>query len=502
MASDTPFNPRQKAPSRGSSMVQRSPPRLTTFLSGFFLGALVFGTLSLFLQVDHGLTTTTLHTMEHDVTIQDSPLSLRISNTNCNESVSETREVSTTTTIESKNTTSPTVPKPLNESPEPPVEQQPIESKEEDTLLDQSLEQQQQQQQEEEEIPEEEEAATPFSDFGTEFDPSTNAVIVTKIQGSNTVKQLNQSLCLLTAAYNCKVNYDIVVFTATAISEQEEEGLKTLAAPANLTVVVDNPGLHAMVDALPEDRKQALLARCDANKTADLQWTTKCTETTSSHTTYMPIQYNWQAEFRSLHIWNHPAIAKYRYMLWMDSDGMCSLKWKRDPVALVKQNNLALLFDHFPVGRANGEEFVHKTREAFGYPICEIVMRNGTLQARTGKCKHAKHLRQIYGFFHVTDLSFYRSDPVMKWLRILIGDAKFSRQFDDQVAVTIPAAALASNRSWHMPHFGLRMGVVHNNRLDGRADQKLGQFQLYWKKQGKELFPEGDAQCNVINQHL
>lgn len=264
-----------------------------------------------------------------------------------------------------------------------------------------------------------------------DFDSQARAVIATKIQGPQTVGQLNQSLCLLTAAYNHKVNYDIVVFTATPIQDYHLESLKSTVSPANLTVVIDNPGLQHMVDELPEDRKQELLQRCNAKTSSDLQWWTRCEETTSSHTSVMPIQYNWQAEFRSLHIWNHPAITKYKYMLWLDSDGMCSKKWDIDPIATMRRNDLVLLFDHFPAGRANGEEFVQRTKEAFGKAICEISMSNGTLIATSGFCKSARFLRQIYGFFHVTDLDFYRSEPVMNWQRIMIGDSKFSRRFDE-----------------------------------------------------------------------
>ncbi len=332
-----------------------------------------------------------------------------------------------------------------------------------------------------------------------EFDPNAPVVIATKIHGENTFSALKQSLCLLTKAYNYRVNYDVVVFSATEVNESLVDMAREIIAPAKFTLVLDNPGLQTMVDALSEDHKQNLLERCNATHSSQLLWQTRCVETASAGTSEMPIAYNWQAEFRSLHIWKHPAIAKYRYMLWMDTDGFCTKVWQQDPIATMRRNDLVILFDHFPGGRANGVEWIAKTKEAFGKQICEISMRNGTLRAFEGYCKRAKFLRQIYGFFHITNLDFYRSDPVMKWQKIMIGDSKFSRLYDDQIAVTMPAAVLAGNRSWHMKYFGLNLGVAHNFLMDGDKREKIGAFKNFWKEKGKETFPEAYGQCRIVS---
>lgn len=332
-----------------------------------------------------------------------------------------------------------------------------------------------------------------------DFDPNAPVVIVTKIQGESTVGALNQSLCLLTQAYNYRVKYDVVVFSATEISERLMNALRAAVAPANLVFVVDNPGIQVMVDELSDERKQHLLDRCNVTESSQLQWTTRCQEITSSSSTFMNIAYNWQAEFRALHIWKHPALAKYRYMIWIDSDGFCTKVWKQDPIATMRRNDLVILFDAFPAGRANGLEWIPKINEAFGKNICEISMRNGTLVAIEGYCTHAKFLRQIYGFFHVTDLDFYRSDPVYNWQKIMIGDSKFSRFYDDQIAVTMPAAVLAGNRSWYMSYFGLNLSISHNFRMDGNKDEKIGHFIPFWQRYGKARFPEAYGKCAIIS---
>jgi len=332
-----------------------------------------------------------------------------------------------------------------------------------------------------------------------DFDPNAPAVIVTKIQGVRTLGAANQMLCLLKYAYNFRVNYDIVVFSADPLSDENITTLRKTVAPANLVFVVDNPGLQVMVDALSESQREHLLYRCgNAPNSSSLTWQTICNETTSSGMSYMPIAYNWQAEFRSLHIWNHPALQKYKYMLWMDTDAFCTRVWTHDPIATMRRNDLVILFDKFPAGRANGIEFVNKTKTAFGRSVCEIAMKNGELRAVTGYCKRAKFLRQIYGFFHVTSLDFYRSDPVVDWLKIMIGDSKFSRAYDDQIAVTMPAAYYAGNRSWDMRHHGLHMSVIHNFVMDGNDDERTGSFLRFWHQEGNDTFPEAYGRCDVV----
>lgn len=340
-----------------------------------------------------------------------------------------------------------------------------------------------------------EENNPPFSDF----DPDAPAVIVTKIQGESTFGSLNQMLCLLKYAYNDRVKYDVVVFSADPLSDENLATLEATVAPANFTFVVDNPGLQTMVDALPEYQRKMLLERCsNATSSADLNWRTRCNETTSSGTTVMPIGYNWQAEFRSLHIWKHPALANYKYMMWLDTDAFCTKVWQQDPISIMRKNDLVLLFDKFPAGRANGLEWINKTIAAFGHRICEIAMTDGKLRAVKGYCKRAKFLRQVYGFFHVTNLDFYRSEPVMNWQQIMIGDGKFSRNFDDQIGVTMPAAVYAGNRSWDMRYHGLKMSVMHNFVMDGNTNEKTGSYFRFWEHEAKNVFPEAFGKCSIV----
>jgi hypothetical protein len=333
-----------------------------------------------------------------------------------------------------------------------------------------------------------------------DFDDSLPGVIVTKIQGPPHLRALKQMLCLLTKAYNDKVHHDIIVFSSEPINATSLQELLHIVAPAKLLFEVDNPGLQQMVDALPPDQKSSLLERCGGvGSSSALTWYAKCTEVRSYLTLTERLAYNWQAEFRALHLWTHPRLEPYRYMMWMDSDAFCTRAWDQDPIATMARYDLALLFDHFPQGAARGSEFPALTRTVFNRTICGISMENGTLVARDGSCYRKKKsmIRQVHGFFHVSDLDFFRSDKVMEWNRAMIGDNKFSRLFDDQIGITIPAALLAGNRSRDMRSLGLRLRVFHNYVIDGEMKDWRGYFVPWWKRNANTSFPEASGKCLV-----
>ena len=85
----------------------------------------------------------------------------------------------------------------------------------------------------------------------------------------------------------------------------------------------------------------------------------------------------------------------------------------------------------------------------------------------------------------------------MKWHRAMIGETKFSRLFDDQIGITIPAAVLASNRSRDMSSMGVYPRVYHNYFLDGRNDNWRGSFINWWNRNGETIFPEASGQCRI-----
>jgi hypothetical protein len=147
---------------------------------------------------------------------------------------------------------------------------------------------------------------------------NNDAVIVTKIQGPPHLRALRQMLCLLTKAYNDRVQHDIIIFTSELIEQSDISELQMIVSPAKLIVEIDNPGLQNMVDNLSDSQKKNLLERCGTNITSssELSWYTECTEVRSYRTLKGErIAYNWQAEFRALWLWIHPLLKPYKYMM-------------------------------------------------------------------------------------------------------------------------------------------------------------------------------------------
>ncbi|CAJ1968706.1 unnamed protein product [Cylindrotheca closterium] len=324
-------------------------------------------------------------------------------------------------------------------------------------------------------------------------------VIATKIHGPHQISLVSQSLCLLQKAYNARMNYDILVFTTIPLSNYQTEQLMQLVAPAKLTVALDIPvgGLQQMIANLSEQRRQIFLERCKVNSADNITWFSECPGR---------LAYNWQAEFRTLHIWNHPALAKYKFMVWTDSDGFPTQIWDQDPVAHMIAHNLAIFFDHFPQGKIQGtvrDTVLQRMEKAFNKTLCTLEFaKKGHLRPTFGTLKKCLErnitIPLIHGFFHITNLQFYRREIVLQWQETLLGECFLCRHLDDQMAVTIPAAMLAPRRSRDMRRSGLNLKVFHNGVMDGQRDERVGGFIDYWKA-NKKNFPEAMGHCPIKN---
>jgi hypothetical protein len=307
---------------------------------------------------------------------------------------------------------------------------------------------------------------------------------------------LEQMLCLLHQAYNHHLQYDIVVFTTEPVDPMLIINLTRTVAPVNLTVVQDNRGLQREIADLSPERRQQFVQDCGLQSDAELvnlTWFSKCPER---------IAYNHQAEFRSWHIWKHPALQNYHWMMWLDADAFCSRKWTRDPVAIAMQHNLTIFFDNFPQGFAGGKEIQERIQKAMNGSLCAVKMTpEGYFDRRINEqCDGIRgnaNIPLVHGFFHITNLDFYRRH--INWAKVLIGNGFLQRKFDDQVAVTVPAAYYTPNQSFLFRKVGVELGVYHNSKLDGYNKVKGGGFLRFWEKRGgKENFPEGEQNCDVI----
>jgi len=332
------------------------------------------------------------------------------------------------------------------------------------------------------------------------FQRYEKVVIVTKIHGPHQFKLLAQSMCLLHFAYNHKVLYDIVVFTALTIPQEDIEALQQTIAPAKMSIVMDNLGFQEEIAALTPDKYKRLLQRCKVTTPVNLTWWSNCPDR---------LAYNWQAEFRGFRIWKHPALEEYKYMLWLDSDGFPSQPWKNDPMGYFIENNGVIMFDNFPQGSTKANKDKIQILESFNdTTVCNLKMGpKGHLERRLinrkelleGNCSNSQ-VHMIHGFMHITDLDFYRQPKVINGLTALLGDCFACRRPDDQLAVTIPAAIYAPEKSWDMRAHGFDLKVYHNFYLDGKENAKPPGFVKYWNQVAKKDFPSAAKVCKITER--
>jgi len=166
--------------------------------------------------------------------------------------------------------------------------------------------------------------AAPSTPSTSSFRRHDGVVIVTKVHGHpTTIEMTIQMICLLTAAYNQHVQYDIVQFTTMPWPAGDVAKLKAVAHPARVTLVRDAGSVAQELMALNQTQRTAFLKFCNTTmETVD--WFTHCAGDGCR------LNYGWQAEFRSKQIWTHPALQKYRYMLWMDTDAFATQPWEMD----------------------------------------------------------------------------------------------------------------------------------------------------------------------------
>ncbi len=323
----------------------------------------------------------------------------------------------------------------------------------------------------------------------TPFEKQDRVVIVTKIHGPHQLNLLEQSLCLLHFAYNRRPCYDILVFTTEEVPEESMELIRNLVSPAKLTFVVDNRGLQEEIKALSKPRYDAFLKSCNVDHPFNLTWWSQCPGR---------IAYNWQAEFRAWHMWRHPALKEYSWMMWLDADAFCTKEWTVDPIQAMIENDLVILFDNWPKGSHSGQDVQNRINEAFGVYLCTLRRKNGHFfsKLRDSPCKGSR-AGDIHGFFHITNIDFYRSDIVQKWAKIWIGDGFLQRRYDDQAAVTIPVAVLAPERAWEMRRNNIQLDVFHNFDLDGKKKNRVGGFKKYWQTTVQNQLPDAAKVCQI-----
>ena len=334
------------------------------------------------------------------------------------------------------------------------------------------------------------------------FTKYEKVVIVTKVLSSENLDLLIQMLCLLHAAYNRFVLYDIIVFTTIPFTEEEIREVQDIVHPANVQVVTEGKSLEEQLDEMTQDEIDYLNKRCHVKDNETITWGHHCEEENTPHV--FSLGYAWQAEFRSYHLWTHEALRPYKYMMWLDADAMCTKTWDSDPMKVMIDNDLILMYDQFPGGYVRGDVLKQKIKTAYGNDdvVCNVVLDEEKGILKKEYCETddmVPSIKQVYGFHHITNLDVYRQENHQRFLKEMINNGyRFSRLWDDQLAVTLPAVMEDPSRCWDYRIHGLDMGIHHNGRIDGKEHPKYLSYLNFWAHDGKYKWPAARAMCDGL----
>jgi hypothetical protein len=142
-------------------------------------------------------------------------------------------------------------------------------------------------------------------------------VVANKVHSADELQKLKQMICLFTAAYNHRVNYDIVVFTTVPWRRWQVAELRSVAPQTKITVVRDSPSLRDQLATLNPADLEFLRRRCGVKEGENITWSHTCYDPVNYSSWYIneTLSYGWQAEFRSYHIWKTKVLAPYKYMV-------------------------------------------------------------------------------------------------------------------------------------------------------------------------------------------
>jgi len=158
-------------------------------------------------------------------------------------------------------------------------------------------------------------------------------------------------------------------------------------------------------------------------------------------------------------------------------------EWDRDPMEVMIERGLIMLYAAFPYGILHDANVGAKMKKAYNKTICNILKTKTTLTLYPKFCESLQSMRmnmaQIGGFHHITSLDVYRKPIHQQFLKDFIGDYRFSRRNDDQIAVTIPAIMEQDTMEPGIPRIleergslaNLTLHISHHGRFDGKRER-------------------------------
>ena len=337
------------------------------------------------------------------------------------------------------------------------------------------------------------------------------AAIVTKVLHVKDVQYLKEWVCLINHSYNDRMKHDFVIFTTMPWEESDIKELQKSAYPAKLIVALEAPSLEEQVAAMAAEEKNFLYKRCNVTEGKHISWFHYCTEPGSKHLNNLG--YSWQAEFRAYHIWTHPALKDYKYMMWIDADASVGTHWDIDPIKAMEDNDLTVLYAGWPYGKIeNNDNIKRKLINAYGTSICRVKKAahpEGDAQIFAQTCNTTATIDPIAGNHHITNLDVFRKDVHQKFLKDFTGDHRFSRAADDQLAVTIVGLMeqyIQNNRTdvpkefkvWHERSHGMKLMIAHHNMYDVVKAEKAPKNRKRFYNQVKGNWTGLEERCGAI----
>jgi len=327
-------------------------------------------------------------------------------------------------------------------------------------------------------------------------------VIVTKVLWDKDAPIVAQMLCYMAHAYNDKRNYDIVIFTTMPWREEMIDLVQKAAGKSKVTIALEGPPLEEQLAEMSKEEVTFLRDRCYMqNKTNEtLTWGHYCGEEGSKDV--VNLGYCWQAEFRAYHIWRHEALKNYKYMVWVDSDCRIAKEWDQDPMEMMVENDLTLLYSGYPYGKFQDRATKEKMKKVYNITLCYTKQRDGKLYGQM--CEDGDNqpylIRQVAGSHHITNLDRYRKDIHQQFLKSFVGDHRFSRLYDDQIAVTIVAVMdqrlnNETGKLWHQRSNNLTLMLAHHRQYDVQPRERAPANKNTFFHTIKKTFPGLEERC-------
>ena len=104
-------------------------------------------------------------------------------------------------------------------------------------------------------------------------------------------------------------------------------------------------------------------------------------------------------------------------------------------------------------------------------------------------------MKQVAGNHHISNLETYRKPVHQQFLKDFVGDYRFARQFDDQIAITIPAVMEGRKKAWHERSHGLVLKIGHHRMFDNVASDRSATNWRQHYKNVKDDFTGIEERC-------